>query len=303
MRRFLVSTVVVAAALGLVGCSPTSLSQAESPSVGIPAPDMAPGDPGADREGGVAGADGDMSSTPGEQMITRVSLSVTVTDPIEAADEVSRITRTAGGHVESRNEYVGNPSTPGRAELVLRIPSTRVGSVLDDLKALGEARDTTISSENVTQLSQDLAARITALETSVDRLLALLERADDTDTLITIERELSTRQAELEGLKAQKRYLDDQVSMSTISVSLVAERDAPVDDPDTFWSGLQAGWDAFVGFWAGVLVALGVLAPWLVLIGLIVLVIVLLVRRAARKPAEPVSTPPAQNTTTTPPTS
>ena len=278
--------------------------------MGIPAP-MAPEairDSGFD--GGVAGADSDMSSSPGQQMITRGSLSVTVTDPIESADDyrtiaayspydnvgaqayppilaVARIARTAGGYVESRNEYVGTPNSPGRAELVLRIPSSRLGGVLDDLKALGEARDTTISSEDVTQLSQDLAARITALETSVDRLLALLERADDTDTLITIERELSTRQAELEGLKAQKRYLDDQVSMSTISVYLIAERDAPVEDPDTFWTGLQAGWDAFVGFWAGVLVVLGVLAPWLVLLGLIALVIVFIVRRATRKPELP----------------
>ncbi|HRP99911.1 MAG TPA: DUF4349 domain-containing protein [Terrimesophilobacter sp.] len=290
MKRFVVSTVVVATALGLVGCSavsPTAFSEAEAPSMGIPAP-MAPEairDSGFD--GGVAGADSDMSSSPGQQMITRGSLSVTVTDPIESADDVSRIARTAGGYVESRNEYVGTPNSPGRAELVLRIPSSRLGGVLDDLKALGEARDTTISSEDVTQLSQDLAARITALETSVDRLLALLERADDTDTLITIERELSTRQAELEGLKAQKRYLDDQVSMSTISVYLIAERDAPVEDPDTFWTGLQAGWDAFVGFWAGVLVVLGVLAPWLVLLGLIALVIVFIVRRATRKPELP----------------
>src|SRR5690606_23508840 len=125
----------------------------------------------------------------------------------------------------SRNEYVGSPGNPGRAELTLRVPANRLDGVLNELKALGEARDTTISSTDVTQQSQDVSARITALETSVDRLLALLERADDTDTLITIERELSQRQAELEGLKAQKRYLDDQVSMSTLAVYLVAERD------------------------------------------------------------------------------
>src|SRR5690606_5484355 len=105
-----------------------------------------------------------------------------------------------------------------------------------------------------------------------------------TDTLITIERELSQRQAELEGLKAQKRYLDDQVAMRTITVALVAERDAPIDEPENFWTGLQAGWDAFVGFWATALIALGVLAPWLILIGLIVLAIIVLVRRATRKP-------------------
>lgn len=262
-----------------------------------PAPDF-----GADRDGGVVTSEsGDYVTPqgPGQQVITRGSLSVTVDDPIAKADEVSKIVGAAGGHVESRNEYVGTPNTPGRADLTVRIPSHRLEAVLDDLKRLGEARDTTISSQDVTQQSQDISARITALETSVDRLLSLLERADDTDTLITIERELSQRQAELEGLKAQKRYLDDQVSMSTLAVYLVAEQDAPVDDPDNFWTGLQAGWDAFVAFWAGVLVALGVLAPWLVLIGLIAFVIVVLVRRANRTSSAAV-TPAAAPTTAAP---
>ena len=46
----------------------------------------------------------------------------------------------------------------------------------------------------------------------------------------------------------------------------------------TFWTGLVAGWDAFVGFWSGVLVVVGVLLPWLVTAGIITVVIVYLVR-------------------------
>lgn len=235
------------------------------------------------RDGGVVGGDSDVASPGGQKMITHGSVRITVENPVETADEVTRIVAGAGGLVSSRNEFVGTPNTPGRAELTLRVPANRLDAVVADLKELGEARDTTISSTDVTQQSQDLNARITALETSVDRLLDLLERADDTETLITIERELSQRQSELEGLKAQKRYLDDQVAMSTLNVYLIAERDAPLDEPDNFWTGLQTGWDAFVGFWAAVLVGLGVLAPWLVLLGLIALVIVLVVRRSTRR--------------------
>lgn len=255
------------------------------PDVGLSAPEMAPNFGGEAGRDGVVTSDSDINIPGGQQVITHGSLRVTVEDPVDTADEVSRIVAAAGGHIASRNEYVGSPGNPGRAELTLRVPANRLDGVLNELKALGEARDTTISSTDVTQQSQDVSARITALETSVDRLLALLERADDTDTLITIERELSQRQAELEGLKAQKRYLDDQVSMSTLAVYLVAERDAPVDEPDNFWTGLQAGWDAFVGFWAGALVVIGVLAPWLVLLGVITVVIVLLVKRANRASA------------------
>jgi hypothetical protein len=73
--------------------------------------------------------------------------------------------------------------------------------------------------------------------------------------------------------------------MSTITLSLVSVAAAPVVEPDTFLSGLLAGWNAFVAFFAGLLVAFGVLLPWLVFAGLITLVILLLVRRARRKAA------------------
>ena len=94
-------------------------------------------------------------------------------------------------------------------------------------------------------------ARIEALQASVDRMLALLAEADDTADLITIESELTARQAELDGLTAQRDWLADQVDYSTLTVELLSEGIAPDAGPDDFWSGLAAGWEALVGFLAG----------------------------------------------------
>ena len=87
-----------------------------------------------------------------------------------------------------------------------------------------------------------------------------------------------------ESLEAQKRYLDDQVSMSTISLYLRSDAEAPKTVPGDFWSGLATGWNAFVGFWAGLLVVLGVLLPWLITFGAIAVLIIWIVRRR-RRPA------------------
>jgi hypothetical protein len=106
--------------------------------------------------------------------------------------------------------------------------------------------------------------------------------ADTTADLISIESALSERQSNLESLESQKRSLDDLVELSTYTIQLGTEADAPVDEPDTFLSGLAAGWHAFVAFFSFLLVAFGVLLPWLVLVGLALAVIVVTIRRRGK---------------------
>jgi hypothetical protein len=112
-----------------------------------------------------------------------------------------------------------------------------------------------------------------------------MAQATNIDDLITLESAISSRQGELESLEAQQRYLDDQVSMSTISLYLRSDAEAPKSVPGDFWSGLVTGWNAFVGFWAGLLVVLGVLLPWLITFGAIAALIIWLVRRRRRPSA------------------
>ncbi len=136
--------------------------------------------------------------------------------------------------------------------------------------------------------TQDLDARISALSASIDRLLGLLATATDTDALITLETAISDRQAQLESMEAERRYLADQVAMSTVSLNLVTEQVVPKAEPVTFLDGLGAGWEAFVGFFSGLLVVIGVLIPWLILGAIVTVVVVVLVkRRRARRRLPP----------------
>lgn len=241
--------------------------------------------------GGVVGDDGVRVPT-GPRIITTVQLTVTVDKPIEAADDAARIVDRAGGTVANRSERAASESEPGSAQLTLRIPSAKVTATLEELKALGVPRNTAIDSTDVTAQSEDLDARIAALRTSVDRLLDLMSKADSTDALIQIESALSDRQANLESLEAQKRNLDDQVQLSTVTLYLVSEKDTPAETPDTFWTGLVAGWSAFVGFVGTALVVLGVLVPWLIAAGIVAAIVLVWIRLARRRKAAQASPAP-----------
>ena len=190
-------------------------------------------------------------------IVTTGTVSLTVADPIAAADSVTGAVERAGGRVDSSTEQPATEGEKAGATLVLRIPAERLSATLSTIKQLGTVNSVSLKSDDVTTQSRDVDARITALQTSVDRLLDLMSKATTTADLITIESTLSARQADLDSLKAQKAALDDQVSMSTITLELHAKGTVAAPAPATFWSGLGTGWDALVATMSGLLVALG----------------------------------------------
>jgi hypothetical protein len=222
------------------------------------------------------------TSVADRSVITTGSVALTVTDPIAVAQDAVTIVEQAGGRVDSRTE---NPETEDRtasASLTLRIPAGDLDRTLDELRSLGTVNQVTLTASDVTQQSADVNARISALTTSVDRLLGLMTQATSTTDLIAIEGELATRQADLESMTSQRDYLADQIEYSTISLELAATSTTAPGTPDTFWSGAAAGWDTLVTALAAALVGLGFALPWLlILAGLIG--IVLLVRRVSRR--------------------
>lgn len=266
------STTLVLTAAALVGCATTSTP---SPGTGYSS--------GADSR--VApNADVKNAAPADRQVITTGFVTVAVSEPADAATKATHIAESAGGRVDGRTELAPTNGNNGSATLTLRLPASTLTATLEKLKQLGDVREVSLSSQDVTLTTQDLDARITALTASVDRLLALLATAKDTSALIEIETALSDRQAELESLKSERRYYSDQVALATITLNLVSVADAPAD---SFWSGVVSGWSAFVGFFAGLLVALGFWLPWLVVAAIAAAVITRIVRRRRAARAEP----------------
>jgi hypothetical protein len=282
------AAVLAIAALLLAGCTGGG---GASSSVG------SPGSGGAADSGGSAqtkpqGSGGSVADpasksdtviAPNRDVVTTGSVSLTVSDPIASADRATAIVLGAGGRIDNSSEQPATDTQKATATLVLRIPSSNLDATLADLKRLGTVDSATLNATDVTTQSKDIDGRITALQASVDRLLALMAKATTTADLITIESTLSDRQAQLDSLRAQQKALADQVAMSTITLDLHAKGTVPAATPTTFWSGLTAGWDALVATVNGLLVALGAVLPWLVVLGILGGIAWWIVRRIGRK--------------------
>ncbi|MDN4475186.1 DUF4349 domain-containing protein [Demequina sp. SYSU T00192] len=212
-------------------------------------------------------------------LIVTGAMYMTVEDPIGAADRAADIVARAGGRVDARSETAPSTYDGGSARLTLRIPASTLDATVDELRALGTVDEFSTDSADVTVEVRDLDAQISTLRASTARIESLLADAEDIKDIITLEDELDGRQARLESLEARQRGLDDQVSMSTIELSLTTEPVVIVDDaPRSFWGGLESGWDGLVAFVSGALVVAGVLLPWVIALALLATVALAAVR-------------------------
>ncbi|MEU2041308.1 DUF4349 domain-containing protein [Nocardia niwae] len=242
----------------------------------------------------------------GEPVTTRKevvtgSIEITADAPVAAAGTVLDQVRAAGGRVDSRTEQPGTDDTEPTATLVVRLPADKTDAFISGLGGVGQVTRITTNRDDVTMQWEDLDARIKALQASVDRLRALIAGATSTSDLLAAEQALSGRQGELDSLTAQKRRLDDQVALSTLTIEITTDHKGSGDDPDNFWDGIVAGWNSLVDWLQDAVVFSGKAIPWLGFLAVVAAVLwgaVRLVRRrkpvprreeSAPAPAEPAS--------------
>ncbi|MTE24883.1 DUF4349 domain-containing protein [Microbacterium sp. ZXX196] len=225
------------------------------------------------------------------EIIRTASATVVVLDVARAADDLADLAAEYDGYVESLGVSSADPALPEPQQdastgwASLRIPAASLDAARADLAELGEVTATSVSQDDVTDQAIDLAARIEASEASVDRLTELMAQAESVSDLLDAERALAERQAELEAYRGQLEQLEGQVDMATLYVDLVREQPAGSADPGGFTDGLLAGWNGFVGFLNGLVIAVGFLVPWLAAAAVVAAVVwaVVRIRRRARR--------------------
>lgn len=270
--RLLAALVLVSSAVvGLTACAAGGSSGGEDASVG---------------QALVEGAAGEEDAgTPDSSVVITGRIIVVASDPIAAATEATNIVTEAGGRVSGRTEHAAEQGRQASAELTLRVPADALDEVRSSLSALGAVQETSLDSVEVGDTQRDLNARATTLRTSITRYTEWLGVATTAPDLIDLESAIADRQTELEGLEAQLREMEDQVSMSTVTLSLQSEYVPPQTAPRDLGEALAVGWNGFAAFWAGALIAVGVGLPWLVLLGAIVVFVIWLSIRRRRKNA------------------
>lgn len=124
------------------------------------------------------------------------------------------------------------------ARLTVQVPSERFDALLHDAGTLGTVRTEHAETADVSKTYADLETRLGVKRQAEARLRNLLEhRTGDLSDVLAVERELDRVVTEIEGMEGERRYYDQQVAMSTLTIEL-SERET------TVWPYVAAGFAA-----------------------------------------------------------
>lgn len=212
------------------------------------------------------------------QVVTTGNIRVTVERPAATAQKLSTWVESIGGRVDNRVENSESSGEDASASVTVRVPSRQVTATIDRLKTYGKVEEVSLNNSDVTATTQDLEARIRALELSISRLEKIMTETASSAELIKAERALTQRQEQLESLEAQRKGLADQVSLSTLTIDLRQNGTVDSVEPGGFSGGLRDGWNSLVSAVNVVVELAGRVLPWAA-IGVVLLGVVHLIRR------------------------
>lgn len=175
------------------------------------------------------------------------------------------------GHVASEDTGSDADGELNRATLVLRVPTASFETAIQRLSGIAKRTRIQQDSTDVTEQVVDVESRIASQRASLNRMRTLLARANTVAEVVSVESELTRREADLEALLAKQKSLSQQTELATLTLQLTEPGKTPPEEESDrgFLAGLRGGWTAFVTSVTAVATALGAALPFLVLLTLI----------------------------------
>ncbi|MCL2517268.1 MAG: DUF4349 domain-containing protein [Oscillospiraceae bacterium] len=233
---------------------------------------------------------GNISDT--RKIIKTVYLSLETMEFDDAVQIITDMVKTLGGYIESSNmngSTIRYESSNERyASYTMRIPSQRLDQYVNDIKAKFNVTSVSEYSSDITDTYYDTEARLKSLLTQEERLLSMLENATELKYMLEVENNLANVRYQIESYHSQLNRYDNQVAMSTVSISLseVIKYTYIPETPKTFGqqvgNAASASWNNFVDGLQGFIIGLIYALPGLIIFAIFVTVVVLLIIKANR---------------------
>lgn len=247
-----------------------------------------------------------------EKLVYHCNLEIETLDYAATMTSVKETISKYGGVIQSESEsdsgydwyYENYRKTSGTMHnyLEVRIPSKDYNNFLSELDGVGKVISKSTSVDNISQQYYDTTAQIEALQIQEKNLLAMLEKCETIEDMITVEQRLSEVQYELNNLQTTRRYMDMDVAYSYVNIGITEVMEYRQDSEpvrrNTFVDRLKntivSTGRGFLSFLEGLLFLIIRMAPYLIILVVIVLffprekISLFMEKRRSKKAAEKV---------------
>jgi hypothetical protein len=227
-RRFAAAT--LAAALAAGACNAKHASDTRNEAAATPSAAPAP-TAKADQPKQMT-MDGDAKrADEGRKVIRTGRIELLVTTYDDARAKIDALVSAAGGYVDATNVNRRQDQISD-ATIVVRLPKDSFGSIIPKLREIGEVLSESTNANDITDEYVDISARLASARTLEKRLLELAsDKTGNIEQVLSVERELARVRGEIEGYEGHLRQWNDQIAMSTLTLSVQTKRPEIVAAP------------------------------------------------------------------------
>ncbi|MGM0879569.1 MAG: DUF4349 domain-containing protein [Bacillota bacterium] len=181
----------------------------------------AEGADGTDQAAGGGFASETASGTEGfnQKIIYTAALSMQVDELAAAATSLRNVIQQSGGYIlqfqDTRHDgEIG-------ASYTIKVPAAGFMSFIDRVEQIDHREfERNIGGKDVSEEYVDLESRLKARLLVEERLLSMMDKAVKADDLLKFSQQLSEVQEDIERIKGRIRYLDNNVSFSTVELRM-----------------------------------------------------------------------------------
>jgi len=274
-RLFSLALATLLMASVLCGCGSSSSSgetaAAQTDTAGVTTGEAYGGDIGT----GVSAQSKTSSET---KRIYTAGMEMETTSFDEAAQGLSQLTERSGGYFESSS--IDNYGAGYRTgTYTVRVPAKQFTAFCQQVGKLCHVISQTTAAQDVSEVYYDTAGRLKTQQTKLERLQALLAKAEKMEDIITIESAISETEQQIDSLSGELQHYDALVDYSTVNLTLnEVYKLSNVEEPVTGFGGrvaeaLSSGWKNFVNALEGALVVLAYGWMWVLLLAAVVIIV------------------------------
>lgn len=209
------------------------------------------------------------------RIIRTAEISVETDAPGVATSKLSAIAAIRGGFIVDSDTTRRSDSEGAETvetTVVFRVPVGVFDDTLAAVRALGTRVSTEkVTGQDVTEEYVDLEARLRAQRAVEEQYMLVLKDAKTIPDILAVQQKLGEMRSDIERAEGRRRYLENQTSLSTITVHLAHHIEAvDASGPGFGRSARQAGHDAVTVALAivnGAIRVAGFLLPVTVLLG------------------------------------
>lgn len=167
-------------------------------------------------------------------LIKKASLSLSASDVKATAAKIEDITKKFEGYIENQNI-----SDEQRASMKVHVPSEKLTEAMAEYETAGKVLTRNVWTEDVTAKYIDLEAKLKNLNSTRDRLKQLFDKSQNIQDTLSVERELTRVQTEIDTIEGNLKVLKNQISYASIEINV---RQAEILGPlGYFFKGLWWG--------------------------------------------------------------